>query len=229
MNEPTAEHAFPDTQRERDQQLALAAQAGDRDAFASLVRYYEPRLRRFLRPHVGRRSHDVDDLVQEAFLRAWRNLARYDERWAFSTWLFTIATRLVIDRRRRRDPVDWPAAWEQATAAHATTTAADDGPLHRLIDHEQSQRLWHKAAQLLTREPFTMLWLFYAEQLSVAEVAHAVGRTRTNVKVQLHRARQRLKQGLADPSVHHAPTAAAKSNGRPHSGDHPCLHPAPIV
>ena len=75
--------------------------AGDEDAFAGLVRRYEPRLRLYV-GHIVGVAEEARDLVQEAFIRVWRNLDQYDPRYRFSTWLFRIAHNLAIDHVRRR-------------------------------------------------------------------------------------------------------------------------------
>src|SRR6185503_20466984 len=81
--------------------LAIEAQGGSVQAFEQLVTRFEGPLYRYL----WMRTHDApaaEDLVQEAFLRAWQKLAHYDSRWRFSTWLYTLAERLCISSRRSR-------------------------------------------------------------------------------------------------------------------------------
>ncbi|HNX49376.1 MAG TPA: sigma-70 family RNA polymerase sigma factor, partial [Thermoanaerobaculaceae bacterium] len=70
--------------------------AGDDSAFALLVRRYEPKLRAYVSQMVGV-EEEARDLVQEAFIRAWKHLDQYDSTFRFSTWLFRIAHNLAID------------------------------------------------------------------------------------------------------------------------------------
>ncbi|MCP4899223.1 MAG: sigma-70 family RNA polymerase sigma factor [bacterium] len=84
-----------------DEALVLLALDGDEEAFACIVRRYQRRLTAFLGQLVG----DIElarELAQEAFIRAWRALPRYDSHYRFSTWLFRIAHNLGIDQLRRR-------------------------------------------------------------------------------------------------------------------------------
>jgi RNA polymerase sigma-70 factor (ECF subfamily) len=84
-----------------DERLVELALDGDEQAFGTLVRRYQRRLTAFLSQLVG----DVElarELTQEAFVRAWSALARFDPRYRFSTWLFRIAHNLGIDQLRRR-------------------------------------------------------------------------------------------------------------------------------
>ena len=89
--------------------LLIAAQAGDEQAFRRLVEPY----RRALEVHCYRilgSAHDAEDLAQEALLRAWRGLERFEPRVQFQTWLYRIATNACLDelerRPRRPEPVD---------------------------------------------------------------------------------------------------------------------------
>ena len=82
-----------------DEELAAQAAAGSRSAFEELVSRYSLRLFHFLRS-CSRSDEDVEDLTQETFLRAYRNIGRYDPQRRFSTWLYTMAIRLSISRQR---------------------------------------------------------------------------------------------------------------------------------
>jgi RNA polymerase sigma-70 factor (ECF subfamily) len=84
-----------------DEALVAAVLDGDQDAFSVLVSRYQRRLTAFLSQLVG----DLElarELSQEAFVRAWKALDRYDPKYRFSTWLFRIAHNLGIDHLRRR-------------------------------------------------------------------------------------------------------------------------------
>ena len=90
--------------------MVSQARDGDEIAFSRLVERYGPRLWRFLVAR-GHSQNEADDLVQETFIKAFQALPRYNERYAVSTWLFTIATRLGVNRFRDRKPrVDLSAA-----------------------------------------------------------------------------------------------------------------------
>ena len=75
--------------------LVSRAQHGSLPCFAELVKRFEGRLFNFLVRRTVT-THDAEDLVQDAFVRAWQRIDQYDPRWQFSTWLFTIANRLAI-------------------------------------------------------------------------------------------------------------------------------------
>jgi len=84
-----------------DEQLVRFALDGDEDAFTVLVRRYQRRLTAFLGQLVG----DIElakEICQEAFIRAWKALDRFNPQYRFSTWLFRIGHNLGIDHLRRR-------------------------------------------------------------------------------------------------------------------------------
>lgn len=82
--------------------LIAAMAAGERQALAGLIARYGPGLRKYV-AHALRNDADAEDLVQEAFLKAWSNATRYDpNKAAVSTWLYKIAANLCIDRNRRQ-------------------------------------------------------------------------------------------------------------------------------
>jgi RNA polymerase sigma-70 factor (ECF subfamily) len=167
------------------EELAWRAKQGCQASFAELVHRYAPRLHVFLRRKT-RHSHEVEDLVQDTFVKAYQNLGRYDDSWKFSTWLFTIARRLAISRGRKRKPLpvvlDLPL---QVCAEEA-------------IDRqEQRESLWAKVAELPDGQR-KALWLRYAEDMSVKEIATAMDKSQVCVKVLLYRARVGLAKRLID-------------------------------
>jgi RNA polymerase sigma-70 factor, ECF subfamily len=125
-------------------------------------------------------------VTQETFLRAYENLHRYRPRWAFSAWLFTIARRTGINHRRRTRP-----AAAQPPAVEAAASLAPE-PLEALVAAESRRRLWDLAAEALSEEQMTAVWLHYVEDMPVREIALVLGRTRGSVKIMLFRARKKL-------------------------------------
>ncbi|MFW5882550.1 MAG: RNA polymerase sigma factor [Planctomycetota bacterium] len=168
--------------------LARAARAGDRSAFAELVRAHSARLHRFF-CGMGLGVHDADDLVQETFLRAFRHLDRYDARYAFTTWLFTIGRRRALnhlrDRRRRAAVIECELEDRRGFDDLRETAAA----------------LWHRARELLPAAQYQALWLRYGEECDLAGIAVVLGVSHGNAKVLLHRARRKLAQEIPPEQI----------------------------
>ena len=170
------------------EELAAAARSGSSACFEALVDRFGPRLLRYLQHRTGD-SHTAEDLLQETFLKVHRNLRRYDASQDFAPWLFTIATRLAISHHRRRcTPII-------ASLDRADPTGRDPG--QEAAAAEERENLWALARRVLRADQFTAIWLRYAEEMPLAQIAAATGRSTGAVKLLLHRARGRLMTELA--------------------------------
>ncbi len=162
------------------EELAVRARDGSRVSFDELVVRYRPRLVAFLARRLASAT-DAEDVAQETFLRAYDHLDRYDPARPFATWLFAIGKNVAANHaiaRTRRD------AREQ-----------DSRPVDDAVDGAAAQGdLWQRAAKTLSPDAYRMLWLRYAQGLTVREIAAALGRSSVAVKVMLFRARRRLLQ-----------------------------------
>lgn len=172
-------------------QLIAKARRGSDAAFTELVQAYQDRLYRFLRARAASTA-DAEDALQECFVNAYRYLSSYNSRWQFSTWLYRIALRELGKVSRANT-----AAGE---VADPVAGAAD--PLLECIREDDRDNLWLLARAGLNEPSYTALWLRYAEDLPIREVARIMGRPQTWVKVVLHRARKKLaaKVATADPA-----------------------------
>lgn len=177
-----------------DEELAARASAGSRSAFEELVSRYGLRLFHFLRSRSGS-DEDVEDLVQETFLKAYRNIGRYDPQRKFSTWLFTVAVRLSISRHRSQGVR--PLSLDSEGPEHPSS-----GPQEVLIRKEETQKagnIWLLARTLKPSE-YEILWLRYAEEMPMKDIARAMKRSLVGVRVLLHRSRLKLGKKLRAPS-----------------------------
>lgn len=177
--------------------LALAARGGRLAPFTILVERFEGRLHSFLLRRCGCDA-DAADLTQETLLRAFRRIDRYDPRWRFSTWLFTIGARLASTHRRaamRRKGRERAAIGSGESACRAGVSAEPD-PAARAAAFDGEGRVWALAREMLTDEQQGLLWLRYAEGLSMREIARVTGRTEVGVRVALFRARDTLAERM---------------------------------
>lgn len=167
-----------------------AAQAGNREAFGALVELYGARVLNYLHQMTGNR-HDAEDLLQDTFLKAHRCLRTVRNPDAFAGWLFTIARRTALNHFR---------------AARFTEELPEEIPLHGIdpaslaAERDDYDDLWN-VARTLKREYFEVLWLRYAEGMSIQETARVLHRTSLHVRVRLHRARLLLARRLENRGV----------------------------
>jgi RNA polymerase sigma-70 factor (ECF subfamily) len=164
-----------------DQPLVRRAQGGDRFAFEQLVDRHQHRLFTLAARTLGSRT-DAEDAVQEALLRAWRNIESFRGGALFSTWLYRICVNAAHDQRTRRsaDPVE-PAE------------SAD--PRDRFADHELSGEL-QRALASLDDDQRTAVVLYDVLGSSYAEIAEITGAAEGTVKSRLFRGRAELARQL---------------------------------
>jgi RNA polymerase sigma-70 factor (ECF subfamily) len=172
------------------EELAVRAQGGSLPAFAELVDRFESRLFNFLLRRVASPS-DAEDLTQEAFLRAWQRIRMYKSRWRFSTWLFTIASRLAASRARGRSANERPGLVREDQAAPRVDLHA---PLEQA---ETRSRIWARVGEVLGIEQQSAVWLRYVEGMAVKDIAAVLGRSQVSVRVMLFRARAVLAARLS--------------------------------
>ena len=174
-----------DSVREEQLDLAVAAKEGCIDSFEQLVARLEAQLFAFIFQKTGN-HHLTQDLLQSTFVTAYRKLHRYNPKYAFTTWIYTIASRLTINHFRRRQPVEAENAdW----TVHAT-------PRSNLMANEKARGIWNQARELLPENQFAALWHFYGEERNLAETAGVMNKSVGSVKVLLHRARRKLAEAL---------------------------------
>jgi RNA polymerase sigma-70 factor (ECF subfamily) len=137
--------------------------------------------------------------TQDTFVRAFQALGQFDVRQSFAPWIFTIARRKCIDHFRTRKPLT-----EERPPEETNT----DDPAALLEKQEEAQSLWAVARQSLPPAQFQALWLYYVEEMSGAEIAAALGKTPTHIKVMLLRARRSLADKLPRSKTHDAPSRA---------------------
>jgi RNA polymerase sigma-70 factor (ECF subfamily) len=192
----------------RDEPRMIASiLAGNAQLFHELIRPYERRVYAMALSFL-RNEADAEDVTQEAFLKAFRNLPSFRGDAKFGTWLISIALNEARSRIRRRDAVkmeslDGPED-EEGHVSPAQLTDWKEIPSEAL-ERKEIRHLLHKAVTalpLIYREVFQLRDI---EQMSVNEAAAALGITISSVKVRLHRARMMLQKHLAPQLQQMAP------------------------
>lgn len=188
------------------EQLALRAQKGSIAAFSALVELFDGRLFNFLLKRVGS-APDAEDLAQDTFVRAWQRIEQYNPRWRFSTWLFTIGSRLAASKYRDRPapPAPLNVDYQQVRPP----------PADRLSRSEERRRVWTIVEEQLPAEQHAALWLRYAEDMSIGEVARVLGKSEVAVRVMLFRARGVLAPHLREPDQEERRPASPRARGVP--------------
>lgn len=174
---------------EDERNLITQAIGGETEAFGRLYDHYLPMIYRFILLKVGQRE-EAEDLTHQVFLKAWQSIgSKYsDEGLPFSSWLYRIARNTVIDHYRRSRP---------------TVEIGEDDIREELIfrpdlmdrmDLADGAKAALEAMKDLKDIERNILIMRFVEDLSVKEVAEALGKTEGAVKVAQHRALEKVKK-----------------------------------
>jgi RNA polymerase sigma-70 factor, ECF subfamily len=162
--------------------------AGDREAFAILVRRYNQRMYRACRA-VLRDDSEAEDAVQAAWIKAFRHLASFRGDSSFATWVTRIAVREASDRIHRNRP---------PLVALEEVTLQDDHDPERATFSTELARLFERRLDQLPEGLRSVLLLRDVLELDTAETAECLGIKQDAVRVRLHRARQALSDLVED-------------------------------
>jgi RNA polymerase sigma-70 factor (ECF subfamily) len=174
---------------------------GDRTAFTPLFEKYQSRIAAFLRYRISpaiQHSCEVEDLVQETFLRATREFDRfqYQGQGSFLRWLMSIAGHVAVDtarylgREKRR--VEMMPLWSESRPGGANP-ADTKTPSRLLLQREGLERLFDTLNRL-PEQYREIILLAKVEGLSTAEMAERLGKSRENVALLLHRALRQFRE-----------------------------------
>ncbi len=178
--------------------LAVAqARDGDANAFRVLVERHSRYLFRVAYRMTGN-EHDAEDIVQETFLRAYRNLESYDGRAAFSSWLFRIAHNYSLDQLRvRKLKATRSLSGEGEDERSLLDAVADAAPgPERLAASGMLQQRLQQALAALTEQERTAFTLRHYEELPIAEICRVLDTSENAVKHAIFRAVRKIRKAV---------------------------------
>ena len=178
----TAEHA-----------LVHRAKAGDEEAIEALIRAHQDALYAFMLRMSGR-PETAEDIVQESLLRVLKNIRRFDDRFRFSTWLFTIAKRLYMNSIQKHGP-------KYDTEAIGVCASVEPGPGGTNARREamaNARRAIDVALAALPPHQREIVLLYHQQCWPVARIAEHLDMPLGTVKSHLHRGRIRMKRTIID-------------------------------
>ena len=179
--------------RTDDRELVRKAQKGDKEAFEELIQRHQHRVFAVARG-ILKRQEDVEDISQQVFVKAYFSLKRFDQRAAFSTWLYKITVNECWDllRKKKVRPLVFEAelSEEQARRYAASENPVADAP--DVSDGLEARETVERLLEHLEKRDRAMLVLKEVEGFSVEEIAEVLNLNANTVKVRLFRARQRI-------------------------------------
>ena len=132
--------------------------------------------------------HLSQDLFQETFIKVYRNINNFQRQSKPSTWIYSIAVNVFRDHARKREPLP-------LTTGEPTLRTDEGNPETQLIRSLEKEEIQKRIKDL--RESIRIpLVLYYIEGLTVQQISEITGRSPSDIKVSLHRARKKLRQGF---------------------------------
>ncbi|OFY15752.1 MAG: RNA polymerase subunit sigma-24 [Bacteroidetes bacterium GWF2_29_10] len=178
----------------RDYKLVQRAVCGEQKAYAELMKHYKDSIY-FMLLKMTNNEDDAEDLTIEAFGKAFKKLEQYTPDFAFSTWLFRIASNNCIDfiRKKRKDMVSIDKQWEHEDGGEMSIDIISESldPEENYIKKQKIQYL-QDIVQKLKPQYRTLVEMRYFQELSYEEISVELNLPLGTVKAQLFRAREQL-------------------------------------
>ena len=211
---------MPAAQSGSEAPLVNAARDGDVEAFGELVKRYDRLVFRVVRPMAGS-VEDAEDIVQEAFVKAFCSIRSFEGRAAFCTWLVRIAVNDALGRIRHRQkfpmaPLEFTASDEENVVE--LQIPAPGATPEQLCSEGELRRALGRAVQRLRPRLRAVFILRDMEGMSALQTAEILRITVGTVKARLFRARQRVRQMLMPYVASSAPRARSAVPGSAPSG-----------
>jgi RNA polymerase sigma-70 factor, ECF subfamily len=171
--------------------LRRLADRSDIDAFQQLYQSFGPRVKSYMMRQ-GADADTAEELAQETLLAVWRKASLYaEDKGSASTWIYTIARNLRIDRLRRE------FAWQELPEGHDETASDDPAPDEAVSDLERQARVRTALAQL-PEDQHAVVSLSYLDGLSHSEIAEKLQLPLGTVKSRMRLAYQKIRETVED-------------------------------
>jgi RNA polymerase sigma-70 factor, ECF subfamily len=180
--------------RDDDRELVRLAKSGDKEAFELLVRRHQSRVFA-VAGGILRNKEDVEDVAQQVFVKAYFSLKRFDQRAAFSTWLYKITVNECWDvlRKRKVRPLLYESDLSEEQA-HEYNGFSEKATVPDVSDRLEARERVEKLLVDLDERDRLMLILKEVQGFSVEEIAEILEINGNTVKVRLFRARRRITE-----------------------------------
>ncbi|CAL2083200.1 RNA polymerase sigma-70 factor, ECF subfamily [Tenacibaculum sp. 190524A05c] len=160
---------------------------GDTNAFAFLVNNYKVMVFSLAMKMLKSRE-EAEEISQDTFIKAYKNLSKFKGDSKFSTWLYKIAYRSCLDSLKKNREKYHADTIDEITINKINST---DNILEEISRKERAVII-KECLDRLPEEERTILWMFYYDELSLKEILEITDLSESNLKVKLHRARKRL-------------------------------------
>ncbi|MEK4563366.1 RNA polymerase sigma factor SigW [Alkalihalobacillus sp. FSL R5-0424] len=177
--------------------LIIEVKKGDTESFSELVELFKDKVYQVAYRMVGH-PQEAQDVAQEAFLRAYTNLDKFDMDRKFSTWLFRIATNVAIDRLRKKKPdfyLEDKVKGTEGLTYESQLAADQELPEDQVVNLEMQEWIQSEINQLPLKYRSAVI-LKYMEDLSLKEISEILDMPISTVKTRIHRGREALRKRM---------------------------------
>lgn len=176
-----------------DRELVRRAQAEDKEAFEELIRRHQNRVFA-VASRILRKREDVEDIAQQVFVKAYFSLKRFDQRAAFSTWLYKITVNECWDllRKKKVRPLVYESDLSEEQARQIITSEEKVNPGPDISERLEARQRLERLLEGLDDRDRLMLILKEVEGFSIEEIAEVLNLNANTVKVRLFRTRRRI-------------------------------------
>mgnify|MGYP001821914221 FL=1 len=174
--------------------LVIQARDGNRPAFEQLIDRYQGEIFRMIYYRIRARM-DTEDLTQDVFVRAYRNISRIREPHKFRSWLFTIAVNRVNDYLRKKKVRSIFKSSDEGTEVQPAATDFQDSP--EALEQVLKEDFWRhigRVAKKLSRMEREVFMLRFLDNLNINEIARTLKKSESTVKTHLYRALAKFKK-----------------------------------
>lgn len=182
-----------------NEQLLKNFIGGDREAFNELVREYLQPVYGFVYRFTGS-AHDAEDVVQETFMKVWKNAKRYDPKKSFTTWIFSIAKNASIDFLRKQKTIPFSSFEDDEGINSLEENLRDPFPLpDELASRADAAKILSDAIDKLDAKYRVVLHLYYDNHLNFREISEILEEPIDTIKSRHRRALIMLKKSIDAP------------------------------
>lgn len=181
-----------------DEEIALAVQQGDAESFGDIIDRYETKLKRYARKFLNT-NHEIDDLVQDVFIKSYTNIQSFNIKLRFSPWIYRIAHNTFVNELKKKERRGFNFFDADLIFPHLAANETADG---EILDEEVSLEIDNLIENLPSKYREVIV-LHYFESLSYQEISDVLHIPTTTVGVRMTRARTKLKEFYKSKHKHY--------------------------
>lgn len=176
-----------------DEEIIRLVQKGQSEKYGEIVKRYEKAIGRYIKRVINQAEEEVEDLVQETFVKAYENIQGFDTKKKFSSWIYRIAHNICIDYFRKKKPLSLNVEEQEETLV------SSEKLIEELEIENEKKRQIQKAVEKLDIKYKEVVLLYFFEDKSYDEIADILRTNTSNVGVLLNRAKEKIRKLLIMP------------------------------